>query len=106
MIKTSVTKEDVEANMQDIQVNTIHAFRKPCTIVFVRMKNGFVLTEQSICVDPNNYSEEIGKEICLSRIENEVWKLLGYELQTKLHDSVDTSPGFAINTNIDVIKRP
>jgi hypothetical protein len=48
------------------------------------MKNGFTVRETTTCVDPANYNEEIGKEICLKRIEDKIWLLLGYALQDKL----------------------
>lgn len=79
----AVTKEEVLANMQDVIVRTEVEFGKPCTYVTVRMKNGFTLRESTTCVDPANYSEEIGKDICLSKIEDKVWFLLGYALQDK-----------------------
>lgn len=79
----TVTKEDVLANMQDAIVRTVMEFDKPCTYVTVRMKNGFTLRESTTCVDPANYNEEIGKEICLRKIEDKVWFLLGYALQDK-----------------------
>lgn len=31
------------------------------------MENGFTLRESTTCVDPSNYSEDIGKEICLKK---------------------------------------
>lgn len=52
------------------------------------MKNGFTLRESTTCVDPENYNEEIGKEICLKRLEDKVWLLLGYQLQEELYQSV------------------
>lgn len=79
----TVTREDVLANMQDVIVKTVVEFDKPCTYVTVRMKNGFTLRESTTCVDPANYNEEIGKEICLQKIEDKVWFLLGYALQDK-----------------------
>lgn len=79
----AVTREDVLANMQDVIVKTVVEFDKPCTYVTVRMKNGFTLRESTTCVDPANYNEEIGKEICLQKIEDKVWFLLGYALQDK-----------------------
>ena len=72
----TVTREDVLANMQDVVVKTVVEFDKPCTYVTVRMKNGFTLRESTTCVDPANYNEEIGKEICLQKIEDKVWFLL------------------------------
>jgi len=79
----TVTREEVLANMEDVLVRTLVDFGKPCTYVTVRMKNGFTLRESTTCVDPANYDEEIGKQICLKRIEDKIWFLLGYALQEK-----------------------
>lgn len=87
MLKNTVTIEQVRENMQDVIVRTLDDFGKPCTYVTVRMKNGFTLRESTTCVDPANYNEDIGKEICLKRIENQIWFLLGYQLQEDLYRS-------------------
>ena len=81
--KITVTPEEVAENMKDVLVRTVEEFGKPCTYITVRMKNGFTLRESTTCVDPANYSEEIGKEICLKHIEDKIWFLLGYALQDK-----------------------
>ena len=52
------------------------------TIVHATLVNGYKLTEASSCVDPINYSKEIGTQICLEKIENEIWTLLGFLLQS------------------------
>ena len=83
MSNISVTKEEVKENMQDVICSTAIEFDKPVTYVTVRMKNGFTLRESTTCVDPANYSEEIGKQICLEKIEDKVWFLLGFLLQEK-----------------------
>ncbi len=83
-MNTTVTKKEVLANMQDVICRTVVEFGKPTTYVTVRMENGFTLRESTTCVDPNNYSEERGKRICLQRLEEKVWFLLGYALQEKL----------------------
>ena len=83
MTDIKVTPEEVKENMQDIIVRTIDDFGKPCTYVVVRMKNGFTLRESTTCVDSANYDENIGKQICLEKIEDKVWYLLGYALQEK-----------------------
>lgn len=85
MTSIRVTKEQVQENMQDVIVRTLQDFDKPCTYVTVRMKNGFTLRESTTCVDPANYDEEIGKQICLKKIEDKIWFLLGYALQEKLY---------------------
>src|SRR6056300_930268 len=52
------------------------------TIVLAYLKNGFSITESSACVDIENYSKELGTEICLRKIKDKVWFLLGFLLQT------------------------
>ena len=79
-----VTKKDVQENMQDIIVKTEGEFGKPVTYVTVKMKNGFTLRESTTCVDPANYNEEIGAKICLEKIEDKIWMLLGFQLQDKM----------------------
>ena len=79
--KNTVTIEEVKANMKDVFVTTLQPFDKPVTFVEVRMLNGFTVRESATCVDPVNYDEEIGKQVCLKRIEDKVWMLLGYEKQ-------------------------
>lgn len=85
--QNTVTEEDVKANMQDVYCTTLIPFDKLVTFVEVRMKNGFTVRESTTCVDPANYNEEIGKEICLKRIEDKIWLLLGYALQEKLYQN-------------------
>lgn len=52
------------------------------TVVRCVLRNGFVIVESSSCVDPANYSEEMGAQICRERIKNKVWELLGFLLAT------------------------
>lgn len=80
-----VTKQEVQENMKDVLVRTEMEFGKPVTYVSVRMKNGFTVRESTTCVDPENYNEEIGKQICLEKIEDKIWLLLGYALQDKIY---------------------
>jgi len=51
------------------------------TIVIATLRNGFTIVESSACVDPKNYNEEIGAEICKERIKKQVWNHLGFLLQ-------------------------
>jgi hypothetical protein len=83
--KNTVTIEDVKENMKNVIVRTENDFGKPCTYVTVRMENGFTLRESTTCVDPANYDEDTGKAICLKRLEEKVWSLLGYQLQEELY---------------------
>lgn len=55
------------------------------TVTQITLKNGFIITESSSCVDPKNYSMEIGEEINLEHAKNKIWELLGFLLQTAYH---------------------
>ena len=53
-----------------------------CTVVRAMLRNGFEIVESSACVIPENYDENLGREICLKKIKDKVWGLLGFLLQT------------------------
>ncbi len=55
------------------------------TVVRCVLRNGFEIWETSTCVDPKNYSQKIGEQICTERIESKIWELLGFMLQTAWH---------------------
>lgn len=80
-----VTQEQIDSLLKNatIEVQTI---LNKCTIVVVQLKNGFILTESSACVDPDNYDEKIGAKICMEHIENRLWELEGYALQKKIYE--------------------
>lgn len=55
------------------------------TVVRCVLKNGYEIVESSSCVDPENYSEEDGRNICMKKIKDKIWMLLGFLLQTAWH---------------------
>lgn len=55
------------------------------TVVMCTLRNGFIITESSSCVDPANYSQKIGEEICMGKIKDKIWELLGFLLQTAVN---------------------
>lgn len=84
MKKNTVTVEQVKAIMEatEFDVKTIY---DKVTVVTAKMPNGFTIVRSSACVDPANYDENLGAEICKKRIEDEIWQLEGYMLQEKLY---------------------
>ena len=62
-IKVTQAEIDQLLNSADVQVRT--EFGK-CTVVTVRLRNGFILTESSACVDPANYDAELGRDCACS----------------------------------------
>ena len=85
MSNIKVTKERIDHLMDTAKVEVKTAFDK-CTVVTMQLENGFVLTDSSACVDPENYDPVMGKAICYERIENKLWELEGYALQKAVYE--------------------
>lgn len=85
-VAPTVTPEMIEEIMNNAEVHVETVFDK-CTIVSCKLPNGFVVTESSACVSPENYDEDMGFEICMERIVNKVWELEGYKLQSELYEA-------------------
>ena len=82
----TITSEIIEDIINNSKVNVQTVFDK-CTIVTCQLPNGFVIVESSACVSPENYNEEMGFKICMNRIEDKIWELEGYKLQSELYES-------------------
>lgn len=82
-IKEEYIKEIIDN--AEIEVTTM--FDKT-TVVAAKFPNGFVLVESSSCMDQKEYSEEIGAEICMSKIEDRLWELEGY-FQTSMQHLIN-----------------
>lgn len=82
-MNNTVTQEQINEILNRAEINVQTVFDK-CTLVTVKLENGFVLTESSACVDKTNYNQEIGKEICLKKIEDKLWEIEGYKLQCEI----------------------
>lgn len=83
MSKITVTKEQVDDILANAEIDCKTIFGKT-TVVTAKLPNGFVIVESSSCVDPANYNQDIGYEICMERIRNKVWELEGYVLQCEM----------------------
>lgn len=77
--KKTLTQEDIDGIIKETEIVVMTMFEKT-TIVVAKLPNGFVIVESSSCVSPENYDVNMGKEICMKRIENKIWELEGYKL--------------------------
>lgn len=76
----------VETNVHDfVKEIEYQQWGDKTTIAKATLANGFIITESSSCVDPANFSMDIGSNICKENIYNRVWNLLGFLLQTAQH---------------------
>lgn len=75
---TKILKEDVENFITDVDVTTIG---EKTTVVNAHTRSGFDTIRHSSCVDPKNYSEELGKQYAMEEVVNDIWAHLGFVLQ-------------------------
>jgi hypothetical protein len=84
MSKNTVTQEQVNDILNSSKIE-YQKFGNKTLVGVCTLPNGFILVEDASCVDPANFSEEIGKEIILERFTNKVWELEGYKLQCEVN---------------------
>lgn len=75
---TKILKEDVENFITDVEVMTVG---EKTTVVNAHTRSGFDTVRHSSCVDPKNYSEELGKQYAMEEVINSLWGHLGFVLQ-------------------------
>lgn len=75
----SIGEKMVDNFISEIHVETLG---DKTTLVRAVMVNGFEIIETATCVDPINYNMTIGYEICMKKIQDKLWMLLGFLLQT------------------------
>ena len=82
MLKTAAPSISAEMVERFIDHHEAVTMGGKTTVVRAVLKNGFVIVESSSCVSAENYDEKLGEEICMERIRNKIWELLGFLLQT------------------------
>ena len=80
--KPSVSQKMVDDFVAQVYVETMG---EKTTVVRAVLRNGFELVEASACVSKENYDEQLGAEICMKKIKDKVWLLLGFLLQTAVN---------------------
>lgn len=75
----SIGQQMVDDFISEVGVTTMG---QKTTVVRAILRNGFEIVESSSCVSSENYSEELGAQLCMEKIKDKVWELLGFLLQT------------------------
>lgn len=75
---TKILKEDVENFITDVEVMTVG---EKTTVVNAHTRSGFDTVRHASCVDPKNYSEELGKQYVMEEVVNSLWSHLRFVLQ-------------------------
>lgn len=56
------------------------------TVCCLTLRNGFHVTGDGACIDPNMFDEDKGRAIALCNAKNKIWPLLAYKLKDKTKD--------------------
>lgn len=75
-----LTPRDIERFFKGGKTDIATLGEKTTSVLFTA-PTGFVLSETSACVRPENYDESIGATICKERIQSKLWEHLGFVLQ-------------------------
>ena len=75
---TKILKEDVENFITNVDVTTIG---EKTTVVNAHTRSGFNMVHHSSCVNPKNYSEELGKQYAMEEVVDDLLAHLGFVLQ-------------------------
>lgn len=78
----SISQQMVDDFIVAAEVTTMGS---KCTVVRAVLRNGFEIVESSACVSAENYDEELGAKICMEKVKDKVWFLLGFLLQTAVN---------------------
>lgn len=78
-LPNKVTKDDLDhlVAQSKTEYNNIAGTLTHCTVT---LPCGWQVTGESACIDPDNYNEELGKEIALKKAIVSLWPLEGYLL--------------------------
>lgn len=75
-----ITKEFLESQIVDVKYTLIGETLTHCAIT---VKNGFVFTGESACVNPANFDKEIGEKMAYENAFNSMWLPYGFWLKQK-----------------------
>lgn len=75
---TKITETDVCSFVKDKEASM---WGDKTTVLHTTLKNGFIISESSSCVDPANFDMAMGAEICVKKTKDKIWGYLGFLLQ-------------------------
>ncbi len=80
---TRVTNQSIDARIDKVEYQRLPG--TTLTICIITMVNGFTVTGESACADPDEYNQERGEEIAYENAFKKLWPLEGYLLKERLY---------------------
>lgn len=81
--KNTITQDHINELLAKSEFRFGTVFDK-CSVLHCQLPNGFIISAESSCVDPENYDPAMGKALCEKKIVDKLWELEGYRLQCEL----------------------
>lgn len=75
-----ITKEYMQTRIRDKEFTRLGQTITHCRII---LDNGYSVSGESACVNPENYNQEIGERIAYDNAFNQLWPLFGFLLAEK-----------------------
>lgn len=83
MTKYGLTKARLDAEIKQVDYATFGATGTHCAIT---LHNGYVVTGESACIDPEQFNYEIGKKIAYEQAFEKLWMILGYNEKQRWYE--------------------
>ncbi len=85
MANSKISEEEIDAIVAASNEKVWHPF-PTITIVAWELPNGYVISDQSGCIDPENYDEELGVKYSREHLKTKVWQLEGYRRKQQFRE--------------------
>lgn len=73
-----LTPDNINAKVAFVEY---HVFSNKTTVCCMTLQNGFTVVGSAACVDPDNFREQIGRDVSYTKAREQIWPLEGYLLQ-------------------------
>lgn len=80
--KQKINLEFLQSHIDKVEYTRLTGTLTHCAIT---LKNGFVVTGESSCVDEKQFNEEIGQKIAYDNAFEKLWLLYGFWLKQELY---------------------
>lgn len=82
-LTNKITPEFLQSEIINVEYHRLTGTMTHCAIT---VKNGFVFTGESSCVDAANYNKELGEKYAYEAAIDGMWMPYGFMLKEKLHE--------------------
>ena len=79
-----ITTKDLDDAMMQADLSYFHFPGTTVIICCAKLANGFCLVGKAAAVSPENFDENIGREVAYKDAREQLWPLLGYNLKCDL----------------------